>query len=279
MPRPTLRPEPDLTRRAACKEVDIHRQPDAGFRGRNWLAQEEIATPIGPVAARCPAQPESAQRLALLAEGDLERLARQEREAGPLPDLDPTTAFRSQAPAARQHVKQAGHRRRRDRADPTAARGPLDLDLSPLEISQGEDQPPTNPGRIGIPGDSIEMHNNQLVINGEKVTYEPVDHLRDSLQLLNEDFARYGLIENLKGERHPVQFVPRPGVMTSFPLKSIPDGKYFMMGDNRNNSLDSRVFEFVDRNQIIGKATSVFYSVDINNYYKPRWERFFAKLP
>lgn len=132
---------------------------------------------------------------------------------------------------------------------------------------------------IGIPGDSIEMHNNQLIINGEKVTYEPVDPIRDSLQLLNKDFAQYGLIENLSDKRHPVQFIPRPGVITSFSLKSIPDGKYFMMGDNRNNSLDSRVFEFVDRNQIIGKATSVFYSVDINNYYKPRWERFFTKLP
>ena len=132
---------------------------------------------------------------------------------------------------------------------------------------------------IGIPGDSIEMHNNQLIINGEKVTYEPVDHIRDSLQLLNKDFAQYGVIENLRGKRHPVQFIPRPGAITSFSLKSIPDGKYFMMGDNRNNSLDSRVFEFVDRNQIIGKATSVFYSVDINNDYKPRWERFFTKLP
>ena len=132
---------------------------------------------------------------------------------------------------------------------------------------------------IGIPGDTIEMQNNQLIINGEKVTYEPVDHIRDSLQLLNKDFAQYGLIENLSDKRHPVQFIPRPGAITSFPPKSIPDGKYFMMGDNRNNSLDSRVFEFVDRKQIIGQAISVFYSVDINNYYKPRWERFFTKLP
>ena len=132
---------------------------------------------------------------------------------------------------------------------------------------------------IGIPGDTIEMQNNQLIINGEKVTYEPVDHIRDSLQLLNKDFAQYGLIENLSDKRHPVQFIPRPGAITSFPPKSIPDGKYFMMGDNRNNSLDSRIFEFVDRNQIIGQATSVVFSVDIYNDYKPRWERFFTKLP
>lgn len=51
-----------------------------------------------------------------------------------------------------------------------------------------------------------------------------------------------------------------------------------MMGDNRNNSVDSRYFGFIERDQIIGQAKSVVYSLDINNYFKPRWERFFTKL-
>ena len=52
---------------------------------------------------------------------------------------------------------------------------------------------------IGIPGDTIEMQNNQLIINGEKLPYEPVDHIRDSLQLLNKDFVRYGFQSNHTG--------------------------------------------------------------------------------
>jgi signal peptidase I len=50
------------------------------------------------------------------------------------------------------------------------------------------------------------------------------------------------------------------------------------MGDNRDNSADSRVFGFVDRKKIIGRATAVVISLKRDNYYLPRWHRFFQKL-
>jgi signal peptidase I len=60
---------------------------------------------------------------------------------------------------------------------------------------------------------------------------------------------------------------------------TVPYGQFYMMGDNRDNSADSRYFGFVDRNRIVGQATAVVASLDINNNYRPRWKRFFSKLP
>jgi signal peptidase I len=51
-----------------------------------------------------------------------------------------------------------------------------------------------------------------------------------------------------------------------------------MMGDNRDNSKDSRYFGFAPRNRIAGRATSIVISLDINNGHRPRWERFFTAL-
>ena len=50
------------------------------------------------------------------------------------------------------------------------------------------------------------------------------------------------------------------------------------MGDNRDNSAGSRYFGFVDRSRIVGKATAVVISLDINHNYKPRLDRFFTDL-
>lgn len=59
----------------------------------------------------------------------------------------------------------------------------------------------------------------------------------------------------------------------------IPVDGYFMMGDNRDNSDDSRYFGFVERNRIVGRATSIVISLDIKKNHQPRWKRFFTDLP
>lgn len=132
---------------------------------------------------------------------------------------------------------------------------------------------------VGIPGDSVAMQNNQLIINGKKVKYEPTNHLNIKSQSLTRASNQYSFIENLSGTRHPVMITPQLPSLRSFGRVSVPEGKYFMMGDNRDNSADSRYFGFVERSQVVGQATAIVVSLDINNKYQPRWERFFTKLP
>lgn len=132
---------------------------------------------------------------------------------------------------------------------------------------------------VGMPGDTLTMRNNQLIINGTKITYEPgsrlpLNDLSDSM-----DGSQYGFIENLNHTRHPIMISPwRPSLRSFGPL-TVPDGNYFMMGDNRDNSADSRYFGFVERRRVVGQATAIVVSLDMTDNYQPRWERFFTGLP
>lgn len=132
---------------------------------------------------------------------------------------------------------------------------------------------------VGIPGDTVEMRNDQLILNGKKVKYEQINQLNSKNLPVNICATSYDYTEDLNGTQHPVRFIPQQRAMRSFGPVTVPEGKYFMMGDNRDNSADSRYFGFVDRNLILGQAKYVVISLDINNHFQPRWKRFFTALP
>ena len=64
----------------------------------------------------------------------------------------------------------------------------------------------------------------------------------------------------------------------TFPRFTVPPGKYWMMGDYRDNSSDSRVIGLVDRQRIYGRAHAIAFSVDKDQYFMPRLSRFFTSL-
>ncbi len=132
---------------------------------------------------------------------------------------------------------------------------------------------------IGVPGDIIAMHRNRLYINGKPLNYATLDS--KFVQALDPAVRdRYQFSEeNLKGTRHPVMALGDNARGSSFGPIQVPKNQYLMLGDNRDNSADSRYFGFVDRNAIVGRATAVIASWNSEHFYLPRKGRFFLKLP
>ncbi len=129
---------------------------------------------------------------------------------------------------------------------------------------------------VGIPGDEIAMRNNQLFINGEAVKYEPISELDTSD--LSDPAPWMFANETLGDEPHRMMVQPRKASKKTFGPLVVPDDRYYVMGDNRDNSGDSRYFGFVPRKDIMGRAVGLAFSLDSRGSYSPRWERFFRGL-
>ena len=65
-----------------------------------------------------------------------------------------------------------------------------------------------------------------------------------------------------------------PSLHSSFGPVVVPADHYMMLGDNRDNSMDSRYFGFFARSELMGRTRRIAFSLDADQFYKPRLERF-----
>ena len=131
---------------------------------------------------------------------------------------------------------------------------------------------------VGLPGDTVELRNEQLIINGNAVDYAPLEAgISGQLPEAERQAGRFAA-EQLPAHPHAVMAMPALPARRTFGPIQVPEGHYFMMGDNRDNSFDSRYFGVVERKRIVGKATAVVLSLDREHHWSPRWQRFFSPL-
>ena len=125
---------------------------------------------------------------------------------------------------------------------------------------------------IGLPGDTIEMRGKRLYVNGAVASYE-------ELGLADEPLAPRGVKalhveEDTAGNRHEIQWLARRGERDDFGPLTIPADHYLMLGDNRDNSEDSRWFGLVPREKLIGRAVRILVSADYKDTWAVRFDRF-----
>jgi signal peptidase I len=132
---------------------------------------------------------------------------------------------------------------------------------------------------VGVPGDVIEVREQRLLVNGEPAAYGPIPEDMARPLEIGDLPATVVAAETVSGRTHPVMSLTREGPHSSMAPLEIPAGQYFVMGDCRDNSFDSRFFGLVARDRIVGRATAVVLSVDRDHVYRPRWSRFFTPLP
>jgi signal peptidase I len=131
---------------------------------------------------------------------------------------------------------------------------------------------------VGLPGDRIALVGNKLFVNGEPAQYGPLPQRTIDEIPTGEQPAHGFATETVKDKSHAMMVTPALVGAPDFGPITVPDGHYFMMGDNRDNSYDSRFYGAVDRKRIVGRASAVVISLDRHAHYSPRWHRFFSKL-
>ena len=131
---------------------------------------------------------------------------------------------------------------------------------------------------VGLPGDTIELRNDALILNGQQVSYRPLAEARLRDVAATDRETHVFATEEMPGKTHAVAAYPAVQAKRNFGPFTVPAGQYFVMGDNRDDSFDSRYWGPVDRSRIVGRATAVVLSFDHQNYWMPRWHRLFSGL-
>jgi signal peptidase I len=150
---------------------------------------------------------------------------------------------------------------------------------------------------IGVPGDKIQYENGDLFINGEKIEKVQADDDpyfqnvldRDKIDHPETNFRKadyHYYIEKLGEHPHSMILMKENAFPSGVSMLEVPPGRLFVMGDNRDNSNDSRVWGFVPMENVIGRAMFIWLSCNETLESLPflcdpttiRWHRFFHSI-
>jgi signal peptidase I len=130
---------------------------------------------------------------------------------------------------------------------------------------------------VAVPGDAVELREDRLFINGVAATYQEPTPYREPRNYAGSILAVKS-VETIAGGRREIQFLPQIDARRNFGPVTVPADSYFVLGDNRDDSGDSRYIGFVPRRLLIGKAHHVLVSADFKGSWMPRFERFGERI-
>jgi signal peptidase I len=132
---------------------------------------------------------------------------------------------------------------------------------------------------IAIPGDTVALDGERLIVNGTAARYV-LGERSDLSDLLGSTRAQNPTVvrEQGFGPVHDLLLLPARTHIGQLGPLSVPAGMYFVLGDNRDNSADSRYIGFVPRRNIVGRATRVVLSLNPDRDYIPRADRILRSL-
>lgn len=123
---------------------------------------------------------------------------------------------------------------------------------------------------IGLPGETVALTGGRLIIDGEAAGYQPQP----------SSLPGWVAEEAIAGKRHHIRYsgLGAGAGAGDFGPVTVPADHYLVLGDHRDNSADSRVYGFVPRGEITGRAERVVFSLDYQRWLRPRSERFLLPL-
>jgi signal peptidase I len=132
---------------------------------------------------------------------------------------------------------------------------------------------------IGVPGDVVEVRNKRIILNGEPLPLERVED-KSTLADAGKNYQPETMSlfrEELNGKSYYVAHMnSRSGVdMEAF---RVPPDSFFVMGDNRDDSSDSRSWGVVPREMLLGQGSFIWFSFNIKDFPFVRWNRLFSAL-
>jgi signal peptidase I len=125
---------------------------------------------------------------------------------------------------------------------------------------------------VGLPGDTVQLKDDILYLNGVRQQYSSTDPAPFRHDIF-EDANPVVAIEHLEACDHYVLGLPGRLALRNFGPLVVPPGQYFMMGDSRDNSADSRYLGPIPREKIVGRVPRVILSFDPARHYLPRPRR------